>query len=159
MKEPSTPTKATSIKDSPTRAQLEKNTDRIGILLVDDEQDVIDIFTIELKKYGYNVDGLSDAKAAIKHFEADPSKYSLVVSDIKMPQMNGFEFIREIRKINSTIPVLFITAFEINVSEFSKVLPSTKIDGFIQKPITPGKLAELIRRHLMFPLPREYNAS
>ena len=66
-----------------------------------------------------------------------------------MPKMNGFQFIRTIKELKPDVKVLFITAFEINNNEFSTVLPSTKVDGFIQKPIAPSKLAENIKEILM----------
>jgi CheY-like chemotaxis protein len=62
-----------------------------------------------------------------------------------MPKMNGFEFIRRIKQLKPNVKVAFITAFEISNNEFSTVLPSTKVDGFIQKPIAPSKLADEIR--------------
>jgi two-component system response regulator ChvI len=66
-----------------------------------------------------------------------------------MPKMNGFDLVRRIRQIKPEIKVLLITAFEINNNEFSSVLPSIKVDGFIQKPFTPSKLVDGIREVLM----------
>lgn len=50
-----------------------------------------------------------------------------------MPLMNGFEFVRKVKKMNPKIKVLLMTAFEINDREFTRVLPELKIEGFIQK--------------------------
>jgi response regulator RpfG family c-di-GMP phosphodiesterase len=52
-----------------------------------------------------------------------------------MPQMNGFEFINKVKEIKPEVKVFFMTTFEINDIEFRRVLPSMKIDEFIQKPI------------------------
>jgi CheY-like chemotaxis protein len=52
-----------------------------------------------------------------------------------MPIMNGFEFVREARKINPKVKILLMTAFEIDDKEFARVLPNPKIDGLIRKPV------------------------
>src|SRR5918912_3922745 len=115
------------------------------ILLVDNEADIIDIYPQELRKKGLDVYGFTDPAVALEEFRLNHGEYILVISDIRMPKMNGFEFIRRIKKLEPEVKVLFITAFEINNNEFSTVLPSTKVDGFIQKPIAPSKLADEIR--------------
>jgi CheY-like chemotaxis protein len=63
-----------------------------------------------------------------------------------MPQMNGFEVARAVKERRPDIKVAFITAFDINKSEFEKVLPSTKADAFITKPVKPSTFAEAIKR-------------
>jgi CheY-like chemotaxis protein len=60
-------------------------------------------------------------------------KYALVISDIKTPQMNGFELVRQIKQIYSDINVVLITAFEVKESEFATVFPSTKVDDLVKK--------------------------
>lgn len=60
-----------------------------------------------------------------------------------MPKMNGFELYRKIREKNGSIPIAFITAFEINAEEFAKVIPSIKVQDFIKKPI---KIPDLVER-------------
>ena len=59
----------------------------------------------------------------------------MVISDLRMLGMNGFEFIKKIREIKPEVKIFFMTAFEINDVEFRRVLPSTRIDEFIQKPV------------------------
>ncbi len=60
-----------------------------------------------------------------------------------MPKMNGFELYRKIREKNMSVPIAFITAFEINEDEFSKVMPSIKVRDFIKKPI---RIPDLIKK-------------
>jgi two-component SAPR family response regulator len=64
-----------------------------------------------------------------------------------MPQMNGFEYIKKVKAIKPEVKVFFMTAFEINDIEFRRVLPSTRIDEFIQKPVSLEKLNTLIQNH------------
>ena len=70
--------------------------------------------------------------------------YSLIVSDIRMPVMNGFEFVRKARKINPKVKILLMTAFEIDDSEFARVLPKPKIDGLIQKPASSKQILDIV---------------
>jgi YesN/AraC family two-component response regulator len=65
-----------------------------------------------------------------------------------MPSMNGYEFIRKIKAIHPTIKTILISAFEINKNEFSKVMPSVKIDGFIAKPISLKELVNIVEKIL-----------
>ena len=69
-----------------------------------------------------------------------------MIADIRMPQMNGFEVARAVKEIRPDIKLAFITAFDINKSEFEKVLPSTNVDAFITKPVNPSTFAETIKR-------------
>ena len=62
--------------------------------------------------------------------------------------MNGFEFVKQVKKMNPKIKVLLMTAFEINDVEFTRVLPKPKIDGFIQKPISMRKLNGIIDKYI-----------
>src|SRR5688500_13603123 len=117
---------------------------RNSILIIDDEKDVALIITRLLKVGGYEVCEFSDPLKALEHFISNPKDYDLMISDIRMPRMNGFELARKFREIKPRIRVILMTAFEINNSEFELVLPHTKIDGFIQKPIKTEKLAEMI---------------
>jgi CheY-like chemotaxis protein len=64
----------------------------------------------------------------------------VVLSDIRMPGMSGFEFCRKVKQLRPEAPVILMTAFEINQSEFSKVLPHTAADAFIRKPISLKQL-------------------
>ena len=64
--------------------------------------------------------------------------------------MDGFEFVKNVRDIDQKVKILLMSAFEINnFSEFSSDLPSPKIDGFIQKPISIRKLKSTIEQHLL----------
>ena len=72
-----------------------------------------------------------------------------VISDIRMPTMNGFEFIKKVKTLKPTVKVFFMTAFEIDTNEWSNVLPSVKIDEFIQKPFTLEKIGKLVSTHIL----------
>ena len=119
-----------------------------SILALDDDFDIISIIRQLLQRRGFNVFGFTEPSLALEHFKVNASKYRLVISDIRMPQMNGFEFIKKVKEIKPEIKVFLMTAFEINDIEFRRVLPSTRIDEFIQKPISIERLNTLVRTHV-----------
>jgi YesN/AraC family two-component response regulator len=87
------------------------------------------------------VDIFSSSEQALQAFEGHPSDYyDLILTDIRMPRMNGFELYRRIKEKNPAMKIAFITAFEINKEEFNKVLPSIDVKDFIIKPISMSDL-------------------
>ena len=102
---------------------------------------------MSLQKRGYDVFGFTDPLLALEHFHINKSTYSLVISDIRMPIMSGFEFVGKARIINPEVKILLMTAFDIYDQEFAGVTSKLKIDGFIQKPISMGKLNGIIDMH------------
>jgi CheY-like chemotaxis protein len=107
-----------------------------SILVLDDEFDIINPIKHSLQRIGLHVYAFTDPNLALEHFRINCKDYILVVSDIRMPGMNGFEFVRRVREINPAIKVLLMSAFEINSTELSIGLGGAKIEGFIQKPIS-----------------------
>jgi two-component system response regulator ChvI len=81
---------------------------------------------------------------AVEHFRNNASSYDMVVTDIRMPHINGFQVARAVKEIRPDIKVAFMTSFEINNTEFKRILPSTKIDAFITKSVTPNKFVEIV---------------
>jgi CheY-like chemotaxis protein len=115
------------------------------VLVLDDDFDLASLVKQILQKYGFkNVFVFTDPLLALEHFEINQKDYSLIVSDIRMPVMNGFEFVRKIRKINPKVKILLMTAFEINDKEFAKVLPKPKIDGLIRKPASSKQILDIV---------------
>lgn len=108
------------------------------IILVDDEQDILAIMKKALSSYP--VTAFSDPKAANNAIKNNPSEFSILVTDLRMPGMTGFELAREAKKHNPDIVIVLTTAFEINLREFESIFPSTRVDATIKKPF---KLAEL----------------
>jgi two-component system, OmpR family, response regulator ChvI len=116
------------------------------ILLVDDEQDITFSFRMGLENNGFVVDTFNDPKEALSNFKA--GLYDLLVIDIKMPKMNGFELYQEIEKIDNKAKVCFITAFEVYYESLREVFRTVKVDCFIKKPITNEELVERITTEL-----------
>ena len=107
-----------------------------SIMIVDDEIDIATFMKLSLQKWGFNVDSFTDPFFALEHFHLNSKDYTIVISDIRMPGINGFEFVRKIREVKPKIKVLLMTAFDNNTTVFSEELLATKVNGFIQKPIS-----------------------
>jgi YesN/AraC family two-component response regulator len=65
-------------------------------------------------------------------------------SDMRMPALSGIQLSKKVKEVNPNVKVVLMTAFEIKNSEFSKVFPSTQVDGFVQKPIGIKDLTDKI---------------
>jgi DNA-binding response OmpR family regulator len=127
------------------------------IFLVDDERDILIFYKRGLEQNGFLVDAFSDPVEALLAFKA--SKYDLVILDIKMPRMNGFELHREIQKIDGEVKVCFITAFVAYYESLKEIFDMPNIHCIIKKPIDIRNLIEIIMdeltreptRHIMYP--------
>ena len=116
------------------------------ILLVDDEQDITYSFSIALEDKGFVVDTFNDPQEALSNFKA--GLYDLLLLDIKMPKMNGFELYQEMEKIDNKAKACFITAFEVYYKSLRELFPNMKVDCFIKKPITTNDLVERLTSEL-----------
>ena len=117
----------------------------LRIMVVDDEKDILRIIKRDLEsndaKTNFKVDAFYDSESALNAFNSHPTDYyDLILTDIRMPKMNGFELYRNIKKRNPAMKIAFITAFEITKEEFGKVLPSIDVKHFIKKPVTMSNL-------------------
>jgi CheY-like chemotaxis protein len=114
--------------------------ERHSILLVDDEQDIVNSVRRWLEADGFNVYGFADPVQALEYFQNNSNNVDLVLSDIRMRKLNGYELVKKIKAIRPQTKVVFMTALEFN-EELSKTLPSIKIDGFLLKT---GSLENLV---------------
>jgi len=120
-------------------------------LIVDDEPDITSFFQNALSDKGFErVDTVNDPLLALKNFKAE--SYDLLIIDIVMPEMDGFELYEEIRKIDNKVKVCFITAYEVNYQALRAVFPAATttddIGCFIRKPITLDDLIKHIEAEL-----------
>ena len=111
-------------------------------MVVDDERDILSIIKRGLEsKNRFQVETFIDAESALESLKENPDDYyDLVLTDIRMPKINGFELYRRIKESNPHMKIVFITAFEINKEEFSKVIPSLDVIDFISKPVSMSTL-------------------
>ena len=112
------------------------------ILVIDDEPDVNIALRKVLEKNGFIVDSYENPLLALDNFK--PHYYDLLILDIKMPEMNGFSFYREIKKLDQKMKVCFLTAGEMYYGPYSDIFSSLPAKCFIRKPITNKELLKHI---------------
>jgi len=119
---------------------------RYRILLVDDEPAITQTFELGLTEFGFQVDSFNNPLSALASYK--PGKYDLLLFDIRMPIMSGFELYKEIRKSDERVKICFITAYEIDNNDFTKSFPTMTLRHFIKKPITLDKLAIELKKKI-----------
>ena len=111
------------------------------ILIVDDEPDIAQSFALALEDDGFIVDSYDDPLIALSNFKTD--LYDLVLLDIKLPNMDGFELYDKIRGMDKRIKVCFISAYQVNYLALRDQYPGLETDCFIPKPV---KVEDLVKR-------------
>ena len=106
------------------------------LLVVDDDTDIVQVLKMGLLKNRFLVDAFTNPEEALQSFKSNAESYSLLLSDMRMPALSGIQLAKKVKEINPNVKVVLMTAFEIRDEEFSKVFPSSRVDGFLQKPIT-----------------------
>jgi DNA-binding response OmpR family regulator len=119
--------------------------DNNRILVVDDEPDLTRVSTLALEYHGFKVDTFNDPQEALSKFK--PGSYDLIILDIKMPKMDGFELYHEIKKKDNNAKVCFLTASELYYEEFrNKEYRALDRNLFIRKPIDNEDLVKEINK-------------
>ena len=114
-----------------------------SILVVDDELDIVVIFKQALSRQGYTVFGFTDPVLALEHFKINSEDYGLVITDVRMPRMSGFDLAANIKAIKPDAKVVLMSAFE--VSDFEFLTPEFKIKDFLRKPVDVKTLVRRVK--------------
>ena len=125
------------------------------VLLVDDEPDSTMAIKLTLENAGFIVDTYQDPLVALSKFK--PNSYDLVILDVKMPRMNGFELHTEMRKVDQQVNACFITAGEMYYDEVGpgerkeREEQYCKLYGerFLQKPISNAAIVKRINKLML----------
>ena len=117
------------------------------VLLVDDEFDIVYLVKVGLERKGFEVDSYVDPILALQNFKR--GTYQLLILDIRMPKMNGLDFLDKIKKEDDKIKVCFFTASEEFASNYKNVFKNSQ-DKFllISKPISIPKMTRQIEQFL-----------
>ena len=127
---------------------VKRNSEKTTILIVDDDIDTLTVTGRSLEHAGFTVHAFADPLIALHHVEKDCKYCQVLVSDVRMPALTGFQLVRKIKDLRPEMKVIMMTIFEVNKPEFEAVFPSTPIDAVIRKPFTPSQLVEKIRGFL-----------
>jgi two-component system, cell cycle response regulator CpdR len=129
--------------------------DSTSILIVDDEIDILSVIRRQLEDYGFNICSFTKPNIALEHYKTSSNTHHIVISDLQMPNMNGFEFLRKVKEINFNAKVFLMTCFEMNdlgelslLSVNSSSRTKLMIDEFTRKPFSIEKLIILINKHM-----------
>jgi two-component SAPR family response regulator len=114
------------------------------VMLVDDEIDIIGLFTEILTLNGISVRSFTNPKEALDDFEQSHDNYRLVISDVRMSPMSGVEFVAKIKEIDSDVNIILMTAFEIEGSQLKEI----NTDEFFNKPIRMNDLVRIVKKYV-----------
>ena len=131
-----------SIEDFPTK------NDNKRIILVDDEQDILFTYKIFLEDDDYEVTSFIDPVFALNYIRDLPNfKDLLVILDIRMKNLNGIQLYQQIKSIDPTIKILFITALDI-LDEFSTIIPGISTKQVMKKPVDKKLFTTTVKKLL-----------
>lgn len=106
------------------------------VVIVDDDLEITILFREALKSIeGISLFTFTDPILALEHFQVNEYAYVLVISDFKMPGLNGLEFLRKVKELNRFVRTILMTAFEIEDKMFREYTKRKIINSFLQKPI------------------------
>ncbi|CAN5892196.1 hypothetical protein BH23THE1_BH23THE1_35460 [soil metagenome] len=115
------------------------------LLIVDDEKDLLFVYKRALELAGMEVTTFDNPDMAFKEFKENSEKYSLLLTDLRMPSMNGYELINRVKAIRPEIRTIIISAYNLTQDEVTRNMnPNLKIDGLICKPVALERLREII---------------
>lgn len=115
--------------------------DRSSIVVVDDESDLVFMFKVTLEMNGYNVIGFTNPVEALEYLKKNHDKCILLITDYKMPEINGCELGIKTKEIDEKINVIIITAYE-------NIIEDTNNFEVIKKPISTIKLLEVVANNV-----------
>lgn len=114
------------------------------VLVVDDEAQITTLAKRLLERSGYRVEEQTISVNALEKFKSHPDEYDIVITDMKMPKMNGANLSKELLRIRPDIPIILCTGFSDEIDR--KTAEEIGIRAFIMKPVSRQTLTETIRR-------------
>src|ERR687887_55043 len=127
--------------------QQEKTKAKNNILLIDDEPDVAFTYKSILNEEGYNIDAFTDPRQALVHFsQSDPLYYKLILLDVRMPNVNGFQLYYRFKAMNPDVKIIFVTALDVMGEELASMLPGFSAESdLIKKPLSKDQYINKIK--------------
>ena len=119
------------------------------VSIVDDDIDITNLFYDALGTIpGLQIFKFTNPIIALEHFKTNQASYSLVISDLRMPEMNGLELLKEVKSLSPRLRTILVTAFEVNDKVFDDYKKNDIIDLVIQKPVRIRELIEHVNNSL-----------
>ncbi|MGV8107443.1 MAG: response regulator [Nitrososphaerota archaeon] len=106
------------------------------VSIVDDDSDIAQLFHDALEHLeAVNVFTFTDPIAALEHFQQHEYAYVMVISDYRMPGLNGMELVNKVKTLNRFVRTILMSAFEVDDIRFQQYAKKKIINAFLQKPI------------------------
>ena len=119
------------------------------VAVIDDELDITVLFRDAIRGIrGISIFTFTDPIMALEHFKINRKDYRLIVSDLRMPGINGIELLKRIKELNPLVRTVLMTAFEFNDELFQQYAEKQIINGFLQKPILLKDLVKEVDNQL-----------
>jgi DNA-binding response OmpR family regulator len=115
-----------------------------SVMVVDDEPEIANLYSELLQRSGFNSTCFIDPLLALEHYNQNPNRYSLVITDLCMPSLDGIRLAKRIREFDTKIKILLITAFYFNDMLDTEEYREAKLSGLIQKPTKLSVLRQRI---------------
>jgi DNA-binding NtrC family response regulator len=116
-------------------------------MIVEDELDILHLVEKYLKVWKFRTEGYADPREALDAFLSNPSKYSLVLTDIRMQGMSGIDLAREILRIKPDMKVAIMTAFDVT-DEMLDGITTIRHSEIVKKPFRLAEICESVKRQL-----------
>jgi two-component SAPR family response regulator len=114
--------------------------------VVDDEADIAYLFRDVLSTIkGVRIFAFTDPTLALEHFQTNHRNYKCVITDFRMPLMNGVQFLDKVKAVNPEVKRILISAFDVDDDLFKDC---HSIDKFLPKPVTMGELIDEIQKYV-----------
>ncbi|HZA69140.1 MAG TPA: response regulator [Nitrososphaeraceae archaeon] len=121
------------------------------VSVVDDEVDITALFhdAISQNIFGISVIVFNDPIEAIEHFIANKNDYAVVISDLRMPGLNGLELLKKVKRLNPKVRTILMSAYNFDENElFQQYMKEGVIDTTIEKPVTITRLCQRVKDEL-----------
>jgi DNA-binding NtrC family response regulator len=121
------------------------------VSIVDDELDITRLFqdAISGKVNGTSVVSFTNPLTALEHFKDNKEAYVVVISDLRMPELNGLELLKNVKKLNPNVRTILTSAYEVDEdNKFQEYTKEGTIDLFLAKPVSIKRLCEEVSNML-----------
>ena len=120
------------------------------VSIVDDELDIAFLFCDALRTInGIQVFKFTDPILALEHLKINAKDYMLIISDLRMPIINGLQLLKTVKDLNPLIRTILMTAFQIDDSLFQEYTTKRIINGFLQKPVDLKQLLAEVNKQMV----------
>ena len=114
------------------------------VLVIDDQESMRAITSQVLKDQGYKVTTAGDGEEALKIFEKDPSVFNLIIADVNMPKIDGFEFLKTVKNKYPKFPVILLTGTNEDAAQY--VGKEYKADAVLKKPFVVDDVLQVVSK-------------